>query len=111
MTPSVDYDARERTGLLVLAVIAFAGLNGAFVYGLLAQPGAMAAALANPIALAFILEALVLVAMLAWLLGRWGVSRVHWAWFVVLSLVGGLAFALPVVLLASRPRTGGRARG
>jgi len=27
------------------------------------------------------------------------VSSVHWMWFVVLSLAGGLAFAVPVVLL------------
>jgi hypothetical protein len=96
----VIYSARERFWLAVLAAFTFFGLNGAFVYGLL-HPALLQAALANPLALAFILEAFVLVGVLAYLLRRWGVSRLPWGWFVVLSLLGGLAFSLPVVLLVT----------
>lgn len=37
--------------------------------------------------------------VLAYLFRRWGVSRIPWPWFVLLSLVGSLLFALPAVLL------------
>ena len=45
---------------------------------------------------------LVLVGFLAWLLRKWGVSRLGWGWFVLLSFLGSLAFAIPVVLLFPR---------
>ena len=96
----IVYSGRERLWLSILALFTFFGLNGAFVYGLLHRD-VLQAALANPLALAFILEALLLVGVLAYLLRKWDVSRVPWGWFVVLSLLGGLAFALPVVLLGS----------
>ncbi len=94
----VQYSPRERFWLWTLAVFGFVTVNGAFVYGLF-QPGALAEAMANPIALAFQLEAMVLVGVFAYLLSRWGVSRLSWRWFVILSLLGSIAFALPVVLL------------
>lgn len=107
--PETAYAPRERFWLAVLAVFGFAVLNGAFMYGLLFRPDALASALANPIAVAFIAEALILVGVLAYLLEKWGVTRLHWGWFVGLSLAGGLAFALPVVLLWSA-RSAGAAR-
>ncbi len=58
------------------------------------------------------MEALVLVAALGYLFGRWGVSRLGWGWFVFLSLLGSLAFAIPVALLyfPARPAGGTTAR-
>ena len=55
--------------------------------------------MANPLALAFMLEAMVLVGVIAYLLSKWRVSRMSWWWFVLLSLLGSMAFALPIVLL------------
>lgn len=95
----ISYSPRERFWLAVLAFIGFAGLNSMFVYGMLARPDAIRSTLSNPVALAFMLEALLLVGVLAYLLARWGVTRLHWGWFVALSLAGGIAFALPVALL------------
>ena len=97
--PQIDYSPAERRWLTLLAVVGFVAVNGAFVYGLLAKPGSLAAALTNPISLAFLAEALLLLFALAYLLGKWGVSRLSWRWFLFLSLVGSLAFALPAVLL------------
>ena len=108
MSPSIEYSKVERFWLTVLAVIGFLAVNGAFVLGLFFQPGAMRAALTNPISAAFIAEALLLVGVLAYLLRRWGVSRLGWGWFVALSLVGGLAFSIPVTLLVRRPNQGER---
>jgi len=97
----------ERVGLWIVAAFGFLVVNGAFVYSLLARPDAMDEALRNPLAAAFIVEALVLVGVLAWLLHRTGWSRLHWAWFVALALFGSLAFALPVALLWGRGREPG----
>ena len=98
MGEEVQYSPRERFWLWTLAVWGFLIVNGAFVYGLL-QPGAMVEAMANPLALAFMVEALVLVGVIAYLLSKWRVSRMSWWWFVLLSLFGSMAFALPIVLL------------
>ena len=98
VSEQVQYSPRERFWLWTLAIFGFVTVNGAFVYGLF-QPGALAEAMTNPLALAFILEALVLVGVIAYLLSKWGVSRMPWQWFVMLSLLGSIAFALPVVLL------------
>ena len=110
MTTVPQYTPRERVALVALAAFGFVALNGTFVYALIARPRALAEALANPVALAFIVEALVMVAVLAYLLARWKVSRRSWVWFVALSLIGGLAFALPVVLLWGE-RSGDDSRG
>jgi hypothetical protein len=102
MEREIAYTPRERAALWTLAAVGGLGVNGLFVHGLLARPGAMAGALGNPIALAFVLEAFVLLGMLAYLLPRWGVSRRSRFAFVALSLLGGIVFALPVVLLWRR---------
>jgi len=98
MNREVEYSARERFWLYVLAVVGFVPLNGVFVYGLL-RPDVVTDVLTNPIAVAFIAEALVLVGVFAYLLAKWEVSRVPWWWFVPLSFLGGIAFALPIALL------------
>ena len=102
MEHSIVYTARERGALWLLAIIGGVGLNGAFLYGMVARPGALEAALANPIALAFLIEAFLMMGALAYLLPRWGVTTRSRLAFVALSLLGGVAFALPVVLLWKR---------
>ncbi len=105
MVEQIEYSPRERFWLWTLAVFGFLTVNGAFVYGLF-RPGALAEAMSNPIAMAFMGEALVLVGVIAYLLTKWRVSRMSWRWFVILSLLGSMAFALPVVLLWPSGRLG-----
>jgi len=95
----VEYTPNERLALIVIAAVGLIALNGVFLYGVLFHAELITNALKNPISCAFVVEAFVLMGVLAYLLAKWGVSRVHWGWFVVLSVAGGLAFALPVVLL------------
>jgi CDP-diglyceride synthetase len=106
MEPAVDYSRRERFWLWTLAVFGFVAVNGAFLHGLLFQPHALAEAIRNPIAAAFMVEALVLVGVFAYLFSKWRVNRLPWVWFVLLSLVGSMAFALPIVLLWPRGKPG-----
>ena len=106
----MQYTSRERVWFLILAFVGFAGLNGVVIWALLARPDFVWSAVHNPVASAFIAEAFLMVGLLAYLVARWRVSQVHWAWFVFLSLVGGIAFALPMVLLWSGQRDSGSGR-
>jgi hypothetical protein len=101
---TVDYTRAERLWLWALAAFGLLGVNGVFLWTLFFRPQTMREALANPVTLAYSVEALALVAALAWLLRKWGLSRLGWGWFVLLSLVGSLAFAIPAVLLFPRAR-------
>ena len=109
MRHPVEYGAGELFWLAALGVFGFLAINGAFVYGLLFQADALSTALTNPLAAAFIAEALILVGVFAYLFERWGVSRMGWRWFVFLSLLGSMAFAIPVVLLFPRRGQGNAA--
>lgn len=100
----MQYSRVERFWLLLLGAVGLLGINGVFLWSLYARPVAVREALANPLALAFGIEAMLLVVTLAWLLRKWGLTRLGWGWFVVLSLVGSLAFAIPVALLLPRRR-------
>ncbi len=93
------YSPRERLALMIVGAIGLVGLNGVFIYALVARPDLLRAALANPVSLAFIVEALILMVMLAYLFAKWKVARAPGGWFVILALVGGLVFAVPAILL------------
>lgn len=93
------YTPRERLVLTVIALVGLFGLNGAFFWALVFDPNALRETLTNPMSAAFVVEACVMVGVLAYLLRKWGVARLGWGWFVLLAFLGGLAFALPAVLL------------
>ena len=98
MRKEIEYGPGERIVLWAVALAGLVGMNGAFLYGM-TQPDLVRRTLGNPLALAFVVEAFVLMGVLAWLLAKWGTARLRWPWFVGLSLLGSMAFALPVVLL------------
>jgi hypothetical protein len=102
MTDPIEYSATERFWLWMLAAFGVVAVNGTFLYGVFVRPDILAAAQSNPLAIAFVVEALVLVAALAYLLPKWGVTRMSWGVFVALSLAGSLAFSLPIALLWKR---------
>jgi hypothetical protein len=113
------YTPRERYALVAIALVTGLGLNGSFLYGAI-HPDTVLEALGNPIAVAFVLEAVLLVGLLAYLLERSQMTRLGWPWLVGLSMLGGLAFALPIVLLwngrvvdaaAAAPKTGSYREG
>jgi len=99
MSVHPPYSRLERSWLWVLAAAGLLVVNGGFLYGVFFDTGALVAAMRNPVSLAFQVEALLLLGALTYFLPRWGVSRLHRGWFVLLSLIGSLAFALPVAVL------------
>lgn len=98
MSQPVEYSRGERGALIALAVVGFV-LNAVFIYGVVTNWQQVVDAHLNPVSAPFIAEAILLMWFFAYLLRKWGVSRLGWGWFVVLSLVGSMAFAIPVVLL------------
>jgi hypothetical protein len=95
----------ERFLLGSLSAVGFVVLNSVFLYGLLVRPDLHEAAVRNPVALVFMVEALLLMLLLAWLFHRWRLSRIHWLGFVALTMVGSLAFSVPLALLFPRRET------
>lgn len=89
--------------LLTTAIVGFMVPNGLFVYHSLLHPAAFQTALANPVALLFMAEALLLMLLLAWLIHHLGFRSPGWLAFIIMSLVGSMAFSVPAFLfLASR---------
>ena len=75
MVQITEYSSRERFWLGVVAAVGFLGVNGVFLYALIFQPETLGRAMANPVSAAFMAEALILVAVLAYLLRKWKVAR------------------------------------
>jgi hypothetical protein len=91
----------ERTILLVVAVLGAFGLNGVFLYVLLARPDLLQAALRDPIAWVLMIEAFLVTGVFGWWLARKRRQRPGGVVFILLSLLGGIAFSLPLVILAA----------
>ncbi len=80
--------------LLLVSLVGFIVPNGVFLWAALTDADAIRAALSNPIAFAFFLEAVLLMGLFAWLIHRSG-RRPGWLAFIVMSLAGSLAFSVP----------------
>ena len=81
-----------------LVLVALFGLlvpNGIFVYWLLTEFDGVGLVIANRLALAFIIEAFLVLGIMAYYFARYPIGPVRWYWFVALSLIGGLGFGLP----------------
>lgn len=95
-------EAQEKL-LLVLAVFGLIVPNGFFLYYSLVSPSALLAALSNPVALVFITEAFLIMFVFAWVIRHVGFRSPGWLAFIVLSILGSMAFSVPAFLyLASR---------
>lgn len=97
------YTEKQEKLLLALATFGFIVPNGFFLYYSLLAPETFHAALSNPVALVFITEAFLLMFLFAGVIRHLGFRSPSWLAFIVMSLLGSLAFSVPVFLyLASR---------
>ena len=81
-----------------LVLVALFGLlvpNGIFVYWLLTEFDGIGGVIENRLALAFIIEAFLVLGIMAFYFARNPIGKLPWYWFVVLSLIGGLGFGIP----------------
>ena len=84
---------------MILLAIAMFGLivpNGLFLYWLLYEYEGVMTVAQNKLALAFILDAFLVMGLLAYYFARNPVGRIKWYWFIVLSILGGLGFSIPL---------------
>ncbi len=93
------YSKKERWALIAMGAIGLVILNTVFLYCLFYSPQTIWDSLRNPVSLVFIGETFLMLGLLSYLLEKWEVTSISWKWFLVLSLLGSMAFALPVALL------------
>ena len=83
---------------MALLLIALFGLfvpNGIFIYWLFTEFGSLGDVINNRLALGFIIEAFLVLGLLAYWFAKNPPGKIRWYWFVLLSLIGGLGFGLP----------------
>jgi len=103
---SAHASPRFAAGLLAVAAFGLVVPNGLFVYWLLNEFSGVRAVLENRLALAFMIDALMVVGLLSLLFARRPPGPVRWPWFVVLSIVGGLGFSIPFFYWLNLRRAG-----
>ena len=89
----------DTTWLLILAIVGNLAPGLLFLYGLFHDySSSLVAALSYRFALAFLLDLVISTFLLAYLFARRPLGPVKWPWFVVLTFLGTLAFAIPLFL-------------
>jgi hypothetical protein len=84
--------------LIFLAALGNLVPGGLFLYWLFNDYSSLSAALSDRLALAFFVDLLISTFVLAYLFARKPLGPVRWPWFVALSLLGTLAFAIPLFI-------------
>jgi hypothetical protein len=82
--------------LLIVALFGFVVPNGFFVYWLSFEFHGLGPVLQDNLALGFMLDVLLALVILGVYFARRPIGPVKWYWFIVLSLLGGLGFSLPL---------------
>jgi hypothetical protein len=80
---------------LFTAVFGLLVPNGLFIHWVVKDFHGIQPILQNHLALAFILDAFLALGILSIYFAFRPIGKVHWAWFLILSLAGGLGFSLP----------------
>lgn len=88
----------QRIVLLVVAFLALLGPNALYLYYAFTQPELNQEALNNPIALAFMIEAMMLLGLFLWFVYRVTRSWLSVLLYLILAFLGSLAFSLPMFL-------------
>ena len=88
--------------LLLVALFGFVVPNGFFVYWLLFEFEGLSPVFQDKLALGFILDVLLALIILGVYFARHPIGPVKWGWFVLLSLLGGLGFSLPLYYWLNR---------
>jgi len=87
---------KQRWVLLAVALFGLVVPNGMFVYASFHAPNGCGGITQNLLASSFMLDAFVAMGLLAYFFAVRPIGRVKWYWFILLSLLGGMAFSLPL---------------
>ena len=88
----------DTAWLLVLAIAGNLLPGGLFLYGVFHDYSSLTAWFSNRVALAFLVDLIISTFLVAYLFARKPLGPVKWPWFVVLTFLGTLAFAIPLFL-------------
>lgn len=86
----------QKSVLLSIAAFGLFIPNGIFLYYVFVQLSSLSDVLNNLLALGFIIDAFMATGLLAWFFAKHPIGKHSWKLFVVLSLVGGLGFSIPL---------------
>ncbi len=89
---------------LIAAIIAFVGPNGLYLHALFTNPTSNLEALNNPVALAFMIEAVILLILFIYYVFERTKSIKQVFLYLVLSFIGSLAFSLPLFIYLQHRR-------
>lgn len=95
-----------KPALLLFSILALLGPNGIYLYYSFFHPELNSAAVKNPIALAFMVEAMMLLGLFLFYVYRKTKSWPQVWLYLVLSFVGSLAFSFPFFLYRNFERLG-----
>lgn len=84
--------------LVLLAALGLLAPGGLFLYWLNHDYSSLSAALSDRMALAFFVDLVMSTFFLGYLFAKKPPGPVKWPWFIALSLLGTLAFAIPAFL-------------
>lgn len=84
--------------LLPIAAFGMLVPNGLFVYWLITDFTSVSQFFSDRLALAFILDLFAATALLTYLVAVKPLGPIRWPWFLLFSLLGGLAFSIPLYL-------------
>lgn len=102
---NIDSLTPRRTLILSISVIGFIMINIPFLYFAIFDTATYEAGMSNGFALVFIGEAFLLMLFLAYLIRASGWNKPGWITFIILSIVGSMAFSIPFFLyLISDPK-------
>ena len=87
-----------RPYFLIAAIVGFLTINCPFLYYALIDRDTYAAAMKNGMALLFIAEAFLIMIFLAIVIAKIGWKKPGWIFFVSMSILGSLAFSIPLQL-------------
>jgi hypothetical protein len=87
---------KQRWVLLVVALFGLVFPNGMFIYASFHDQNACGGLTHNLLASSFMLDAFVAMGLLAYFFAVRPIGRFKWYWFILLSLLGGMAFSLPL---------------
>ena len=88
-----------RVLLLLASLIGLLGINGMFIFTMATHPQAGYALFSDPITAALFIEALIVMAIFAYMIAKLKFSKISWPLFILLSFIGSLAFSIPLTLL------------
>lgn len=89
---------RQRNVLLGVAIVALIGPNGLYLYYAISQPELNQEAMRNPVSLAFMIEAMMLLGLFLWYVFLSTRSWLRVGIYLVLAFLGSLAFSLPMFI-------------